>query len=115
MGPNLVRVVEWFLAVLRGAGIPDRPATWFPDLFALVGAAQAVEDHLAAAGDDPVVAAMGDYLAALPPDQFPNIAAVAPELVAGDADQRFEFAVVVLIRGLATFVEARRGPTRADS
>jgi hypothetical protein len=54
--------------VLRGAGIPDRPATWFADLLALVGVAQSVEDHLASTGDDPVLAAMGEYLAMLPPD-----------------------------------------------
>ena len=105
MGPNLVRIVEWLLSVLRGAGIPDRPAAWFGDLIALFGAAQAVEDHLATMGDDPVVAAMGEYMAALPPDRFPNLNAVTSEMVAGGADDRFEFGVELLVRGLATFVE----------
>lgn len=105
MGPSLVRISEWLLAVLRGAGIPDRPASWFGDIFALVGAAQAVEDNLAGATDDPVIAAMGDYLASLPPDRFPNLAAVTEEMVGGGADERFEFALDLLIRGLATFKE----------
>jgi hypothetical protein len=46
---------------------------------------------------------MGAYLVSLPPDRFPNIAAVIPQLVAGDTDERFEFALDLLIRGLATF------------
>ncbi len=105
MGPNLVRIVEWLLSVLRGAGIPDRPAAWFGDLIALFGAAQAVEDHLATMGDDPVVAAMGEYMGGLSPDRFPNLKAVTSEMVAGGADDRFEFGVELLVRGLATFVE----------
>lgn len=110
MGPSLIRIVEWFLAVLRGAGIPDRAATWFPDLLALVGAAQAVEDHLASGGDQAMMEAMGGYLAALPADRFPNIAAVVGDLTAGGSDDRFEFAVELLIRGLATYVESDAEP-----
>jgi TetR/AcrR family tetracycline transcriptional repressor len=104
MGPNLVRLAEWMLGVLRSAGIPDREAAWFPDLAALIGAAQAVEDDMTSAEDDANMKAMGDYLAALPPDRFPNITAVFPELVGGGADERFEFVVELLVRGLATFI-----------
>ncbi|MGA8040119.1 MAG: TetR/AcrR family transcriptional regulator [Acidimicrobiia bacterium] len=105
MGPSLVRITEWFLALLRGAGIPNLPATWFPDLFALVGAAQAVEDDIVAHTDDPMTQRMGEYLSSLPADEFPNITAVLPEMVAGDSDERFEFAVDLMIRGLGAFVE----------
>jgi hypothetical protein len=61
------------LGVLRGAGIPDREAAWFPDLAALIGAAQAVEDDMTSPEDDANRQAMGVYLAALAPDRFPNI------------------------------------------
>lgn len=105
MGPNLVRIAEWLLAVLRGAGIPARPAAWFGDLMALIGAAQSVEDYLATRGDDPVIAAMGDYLAALPPERFPNLTAAASEMAAGNPDERFEFALELLLRGMATYIE----------
>jgi AcrR family transcriptional regulator len=106
MGPNLIRIVEWMLGLLRGAGIPNRPATWFADLIALVGAAQSIEDDIASTGDDPVVDAMGDYLAALPAEQFPNLAAVAADMVVGSADDRFEFGLDLLIRGLKSYEEA---------
>lgn len=105
MGPNLVRIAEWLLAVLRGAGVPGRAASWFADLIALVGAAQAVEDHAASTGDDQVMAAMGEYLAMLPPDRFPNLIALAPEMAGGGPDDRFEFAVDLLIRGIASYIE----------
>lgn len=83
IGPNLVRIEEWMLGVLRGAGIPDREAAWFPDLVALIGAAQAVEDDMTSTADMATMTAMGDYLAALPPDRFPNITGVLPELTSG--------------------------------
>ena len=38
--------------------------------------------------------------AGLPPDRFPLIAAYAGQLVAGDGDERFRFAVGVVIDGL---------------
>lgn len=105
MGPSLVRIAEWLLALLREAGVPDRAASWFADLMALVGAAQAVEDHLASAGDGEAMAAMGEYLGMLPPDRFPNLIAIAPEMAGGGPDDRFEFAVELLIRGIASYIE----------
>jgi AcrR family transcriptional regulator len=105
LGPNLIRITEWILTVLRGAGVPDREAAWFPDLAALVGAAQAVEDHMASAADDQLLQSMAEYMGSLPPDRFPNTVAVIPALMSGTADERFDFALELLIRGLATYVE----------
>ncbi len=116
MGPNLIRIAEWLLGLLRAAGIPNRPATWFVDLIALVGAAQSVEDDMASTGEDPVINAMGDYLAALPPDRFPNLAAVASDMVVGSPDERFEFGLDLLLRGLKSFTpsSAAAGGARSD-
>jgi AcrR family transcriptional regulator len=108
MGPNLIRVGEWALAVLRGAGVPDRPAAWFADLIALVGTAQAVEDVMASAGGDRVMAGMERYMAMLPPDQFPNLTEVATEMASGSPDDRFEFSIELLLRGIETYIEPRR-------
>lgn len=41
-----------------------------------------------------------DTLAGLPPDRFPLIAAHAAQMVAGDADERFRFAIDVVIDGV---------------
>ncbi len=44
--------------------------------------------------------------AGLPPDRFPLLAAHAAQMVAGDSDERFRFAIDVVLDG----VLARAGP-----
>jgi ABC-type uncharacterized transport system permease subunit len=42
------------------------------------------------------------YFASLPPDRFPNVVALAGPLTAGtEGDERFEFGLEVLVRGIA--------------
>jgi len=101
MGPSLLRSVEWQLELLQGAGIPARPAAWFGDLLGLYVGAHAFEDTLGT-DDDDTGHAMGVYLATLPPERFPHLLEASRELTAGDADQRFEFGLDLLIRGLAS-------------
>jgi len=43
---------------------------------------------------------IGEYFASLPPEQFPTLTSLADDLVAGDIDARFEFAIDLLVRGL---------------
>jgi AcrR family transcriptional regulator len=104
MGPNLALIGEWLLAVLRGAGVPDRPAAWFADLIALVGAAQATEDQVAGAESGDGASDMGSYMTMLPEAQFPNLRAVAAEMAGGGADDRFEFSVELLVRGIESYI-----------
>ena len=52
---------------------------------------------------------VGAYLEALPPDGFPHLAALAPELAQGDPGERFEFGLDVLVAGLAAY--GRRAST----
>ena len=46
---------------------------------------------------------MRHYFASLPPDRFPNVVSLAGPLTAGDPEgnERFEFGLDVLVRGLA--------------
>lgn len=108
MGPNLLRAVEWQLELLEGAGIPARPAAWFGDLLGLYVGAHAFEDTLGLDQDD-AGRAMGHYLAMLPPERFPHLLAASAELASGDADERFEFGLDLLIRGLASMAPDDRG------
>jgi AcrR family transcriptional regulator len=108
LGPNTIRVAEWQLGLMRAAGVPDRTAALTGDLFALYVGAFAYEESLGLQSPDgkqrsphEIVAMIGEYFASLPADRFPNIAALSDELVAGDPDERFEFGMDVLIRGLA--------------
>jgi len=79
------------------------------DMFALFVGGFAYEESLG-------VPALGDreadweqlraYFRSLPPEQFPTLVRLADELTAGDADERFEFAIELLVRGLEAMAEA---------
>ena len=111
VGPNVVRWAEWTLAVLRGAGIPDRVAAFAGDLLGLYLGATAYEATLAPPtsptgeplSTEETVAMVRGYFASLPADQFPNVLATLDELFSGDADERFELGLDVILRGLASY------------
>ena len=109
-GPNVVRWAEWTLALMRGAGIPDRIAAFAGDLLGLylgaTGYEAALPDDVTdrraalARGDGGEVR---DYFASLPADQFPNVLATLDELFSGGPDERFELGLDVILRGLASY------------
>ena len=112
VGPNLVRWNEWLLALLRGAGIPDRIAAYAGDLGGLYLGATAYEEGLPLPSPtgqpltpDQLVAMFRSYYESLPPDQFPNVHATLDELFSGGPDERFELGLDIIIRGLASYIQ----------
>jgi TetR/AcrR family tetracycline transcriptional repressor len=112
VGPNLVRWTEWMLALLRGAGVPDRIAAYAGDLGGLYLGASAYEQGLpmsSPAGEeltpDEVVRMIRGYFESMPADRFPNVHATLDELFSGGPDERFELGLEVIIRGLASYIE----------
>jgi AcrR family transcriptional regulator len=101
-GPNSLPVMERTLAVLAAAGLPARVISYAADMFALYVGGFAYEESMPPRGDP---AALGAYFASLPRDRFPTLASLAPDLTAGDADERFEFAIELLVRGLEAMAE----------
>lgn len=113
VGPNSLRYVEALLAVLRGAGIPDRIAAWGMDQMSLVIVADAIEASIHAslgrqseADAAPYLAQVSEYYANLPAEQFPNLNAMAPAMIEGSGDERFEFAIGLMVDGLARYIKA---------
>jgi AcrR family transcriptional regulator len=112
-GPNVVRWAEWTLALMRGAGIPDRIAAFAGDLLGLYLGATGYEDALppmtSPTGEplSPEEAAgmVRDYFASLPADQFPNVVETVDELFSGGPDERFELGLDVILRGLASYAK----------
>ncbi len=111
IGPNTVRWVEWYLAVLRGAGVPDRIAAYAGDLGGLYLGAHALEDAIgpqSPTGEDlppeKIVELVRRYFESLPPDRFPNIHETLDQLFEGDADERFRLGLEIIIRGLASYI-----------
>ena len=108
VGPNMLRVMEWTLGLLRGAGIPDLAAGYAGDMLGRYLDASVLE-ATAAHGPDPAL--VGGYFASLSPEEFPNLTAMSAEMFRGSDDDRFEFGLDLLVKGLA----ARRSkrPARA--
>ena len=95
-GPNSLPVLERNLAVLAAAALPARVIAYAADMFSLYVGAFAFEESM----PPPDAEQIGEYFRSLPPEQFPNITGLADDLVAGDADERFEWALDLLVLGL---------------
>lgn len=115
LGESALRGSEWIIGVMRAGGLPDEVIAFGVDLIALYAGATAYEDSIyRAEGVTPEQSAafvqeMRDYFAALPPSRFPNVVSMAGPLTAGDPDERFEFGLEVLIRGLASLATVPAG------
>jgi AcrR family transcriptional regulator len=112
VGPTTVRWIEWFLALLRGAGVPGPIAAYAGDLAGLYLGAHALEDAIGPqsptgeplSGEE-IARMIRGYFASLPADRFPNIHESLDDLFAGDADTRFRLGLEIIVRGLATYIE----------
>jgi AcrR family transcriptional regulator len=104
--PSMLDMGERMLAEMRAAGMPDQVAAFAGDLGSLYVAAYAYEQDVTpmAGREQEFVAQFAGWIRSLPADRFPNTVALAGNLVAGDADDRFEWGLDVLIRGLASYL-----------
>jgi AcrR family transcriptional regulator len=105
-GPNMLRVMEVMLTLLRMGGLDDQVIAWAADLLGMFVPATAFEEELfAAAGRTPESwvefgQQYRDYLRSLPVERFPTTVSLAEELTTGDGRARFDFKIDVLINGL---------------
>jgi AcrR family transcriptional regulator len=114
MGPNALRYSERTLAILRAGGLPPRLAVQGSHL--LIATVNGFTlDETGVGGPDPALArpasapaadAASRYLAALPPQRFPNLVALSNEFSYADPDERFELLVDIFVDGLARLAEA---------
>jgi len=95
------------LGILLAGGLDAQGAAWASDIFVLLVTGAAREDDVRRARDRSddrdrreQVDELYETFAGLPPDRFPFIAAHAAEMVAGDGDERFHFAIDVVIDGV---------------
>jgi AcrR family transcriptional regulator len=109
VGPNALLLVEWMHALLRGAGLPDRTVALVGDLCGLYIGAYAFEESLGLASPtgerlppEQVIAMLREYWESLPPERFPHTLALLDVLFQGGPDERFEFGLDVIVRGLAS-------------
>jgi AcrR family transcriptional regulator len=102
----VLRLTENLLGILLAGGLAPQDAAWACDIFVLLVTAVTSEDEVRHArgrsGDEQrnQVGEIYRKFAGLPPDRFPLITAHAAEMVAGDSDERFRFAIDVVVDGV---------------
>jgi AcrR family transcriptional regulator len=114
-GPHLLAVAERQLALMRAGGVPDEVAALFVDRLALYVDADAFEGSGILArireGWDPEAyfEQVHGYLAGLPADRFPILVSMVDALTGPGDDERFEFGLDLIVRGLASYAGADGG------
>jgi Tetracyclin repressor-like, C-terminal domain len=99
-------LTENLLGILLAGGLDPQDAAWACDILVLLVTGAAREDDVRRPRDrsddgrQEHVNELYNTFAALPPDRFPLIAAHAAQMVAGDGDERFRFAIDVVIDGV---------------
>ena len=113
---TVLLLAENLLGVLLAGGLDPQDSAWACDIFVLLVTGVASEDDVRRSrgrSDDGNrqghIDELRETFAGLPPDRFPLIAAHAAEMVAGDREQRFRFAIDVVIDGVLARA-ARRQP-----
>lgn len=115
--PGLLVEMDALLGLLRSAGIPDRLVSPVSDILALYVTAHAYEASLWPTEEDGVAEAsrrieeIQQYLASLPADRLPHMAALQSQFDHADVDT-FELALDIFIAGLAAY--ATGGPRQAS-
>ena len=103
----ILRLTENLLGILLAGGFDPQDSAWACDIFVLLVTAAAREDDVRrprCGSDDDSRRKQVDKIyktfTGLPPDRFPLISAHAAQMVAGDGDERFRFAIDVVIDGV---------------
>ena len=104
--------------MLRAGGLSNRVISLGFDQLVLYVSASAYEAGLYRKADpaelERYFAGAHAFYASLPPDRYPVLTSVAPDMTGADADDRFEFGLNVLIAGFeaASAAEAAAGQQR---
>ncbi len=100
---RMMVVADHLMALLLAGGVTPKDAAWAIDILPLITTATAVEADVHRAlghtGDE-MVERIQATLTSAPAGRFPNLIRYGKELVSGDGDQRFHFAIEVFLDGL---------------
>jgi AcrR family transcriptional regulator len=105
-GPNALALTETLLGLLAESGMSRQAQAWAVDLLALYITAAGTERVInAERGPEPlreheVYAGAAETFAGLPPDRYPHISGLHPELTLGEPEERTQWALNVLLNGI---------------
>jgi AcrR family transcriptional regulator len=95
-----MRLLENLMGILLAGGLDPQDAAWAADILTAQVTYAAIEAVLRRTDPSALAAEITANFARLPADNFPLITAHAAQLVAGDVDERFRFAIDVVIDGV---------------
>jgi AcrR family transcriptional regulator len=112
--PDLLAVTERLLGLLKAGNVPDQYCAWFVDVAALFVSSVAMEEDIwrerardahpgerdEAALEDAEVAGVREVFENLPAADFPLLLGMARTMTSGSGQERFDFAVEMLVAGL---------------
>lgn len=109
LGPNALLFSEGLLAILHAGALPARVCAYAGQLlpsyvgwFALEERIELRSPAMGAASPKETLDMTRAYLASLPAERFPTLLALVDDVTADDQDERFEFGIDLLVRGLVT-------------
>ncbi|MBC6459995.1 TetR/AcrR family transcriptional regulator C-terminal domain-containing protein [Actinomadura sp. HBU206391] len=109
-GPNQLTIAEGQLAIMRAGGVPDQIAAWFVDRLGLFIDADALEGSMYVSrlkegwDAERYFGQIREYYISLPRERFPLIVSMTDTLMTGGDEERFEFGLDLMVRGLASYV-----------
>jgi AcrR family transcriptional regulator len=111
VGPNALRVMEKLLTLLEEGGVDGPTGAWAVDLLVLYVTGIVAERGK---GVDPTApkGAVARALTALSERDYPRLHAARAELLSGTGEERFTWAVDVLLQGI---LQSRRSPRAGPS
>ena len=89
--------------------LPPRVIAYAADMFALYVGGFAFEESLPPRDERPARSSSPSTSARCRPSEFPSLVSLADDLTAGDTDERFEFALDLLVRGLEAMADGAPG------
>jgi AcrR family transcriptional regulator len=106
------RLLENLLGILLAGGLDPQDAVWTADMIAALVTYTAIEAEVRRPDATAMVDDVRAAIAGLPADRFPILTAHAAQLVSGDVDRRFRFAIDVVLDGVSTKApESPAGPS----
>jgi AcrR family transcriptional regulator len=119
--PQTLTATETLAAILKAGGLTDRVIALGFDQLALYVSACAFEaslyarDRADAAELERYFTQVHSFYAALPPDRFPVLAALAPSMFDHGEEERFDFGIEILIAGMEAASAAERAAAPAGT
>ncbi|HEY2442741.1 MAG TPA: TetR/AcrR family transcriptional regulator [Streptosporangiaceae bacterium] len=109
-GPALAVLAEWLFTLLRPVGIPDQVIAYLGDFMALYAGAYAFEESLGPStltggnmSPEQFFSMLKGYLLSLPEERFPHTRSAVDALFSGGPDERYEFGIDLILRGLNSY------------